>query len=373
MSPRVVPLAIFAAACVCAASPTDEVERNLDLLRGITIPDGSSAIARLNERMDTAWRFLEQHKAQALPRAKAELQQETNAKSPDQFFLMDVGFFLIRNDPDVVELPLAALQHIDPTTGVIQANWQELFHFAMRLGASGKLVDSYLTEMDRIFLPNSHSVKFFAAPHWVDLNPADQIGFVYGVVGGPAAAHFDKLIAAPGQYQALVLHTMSSVGSEADVPAVEAALYSATSFEQAAAAITALMEVGGSSGRAAVLRYDGSKTDAKTREYLNKIRNAVNGVDIAYFERQLTKVYPSKHLSKSAVRRALDQMDRHNGADDETPPIDVFRSGLPTDELIARLKKIRARSFRRENNHVFEDLPVTNLLINGLQFKAAAK
>jgi hypothetical protein len=373
MSFKAVPLAIFAAACICTASPTDEVERNIDLLRGITVPGESSAIAKLNERMDTAWRFLEKHKAQALPRAKAELKQEIDVKSPDQFFLMDVGYFLIRNDPESVELPLAALQHIDPTTGVIQANWQELFHFAMRLGESGKFVETYLAEMDRIFLTNSLSVKFFAAPHWIDFNPADQIGFVYGVVGEPAAAHLDKVIAAPGPYQTLALRMMSSVGSEADVPAVEAALNSATTFKQAAAAITVLMEVGGPSGQAAVLRYDGSKADEKTRQYLNKVRNAVASVDIAYFERQLASVYPTKHLSKSAVKRALDQMDRHNGADDETPPIDVFRSGLPANELIARLKKIRALSFRRENNHVFGDLPITNLLINGLQFKAAAK
>jgi hypothetical protein len=82
----------------------------------------------------------------------------------------------------------------------------------------------------------------------------------------------------------------------------------------------------------------------------------------------LTKLDPAL-VGDEKLLKLLDNMEAKDGADDETPPAAMVKSGLATDALLAQLKRIRARSFRRQNNHVLEELPVTNMVINTLQFK----
>jgi len=128
------------------------------------------------------------------------------------------------------------------------------------------------------------------------------------------------------------------------------------------------MEVGGPSGRAAVLGIDPAKVDAETRAYLIKIRPEVEKVSFPAYVGSLSKMDP-RTVSDSKLQRLLDKMEERNGEDNETTPGALLKSGIPKGNLLAQLKRIRARSFRRETNHVFEDLAVTNALINALQYE----
>jgi hypothetical protein len=77
-------------------------------------------------------------------------------------------------------------------------------------------------------------------------------------------------------------------------------------------------------------------------------------------------------IADAEVQPVRDTKQAHNGADGSTPPITVFQSRIDAEKL-AQMIRIRALSFRREINHVFGDLPVTNPIINALQRKRAAK
>ena len=56
------------------------------------------------------------------------------------------------------------------------------------------------------------------------------------------------------------------------------------------------------------------------------------------------------------------------GKDDETTPSSIVTSALPHDYLLKELKRIRSRTFYRLNNHAFDDVRITNFLINTLQY-----
>jgi hypothetical protein len=357
-----------------AANSVDDIRAHLDQLRGIVVTSDAEKLKALNHRMDDAWRYIEQHEREALPVVREELGKELQAATPDPFFLLDTAFLLAQRDPQhSTALCLSALEHIDPAAPLTRANAEELFHLVMRLGRTGQGPERYLAQVDRIYLPGRTGLTFFAAPHVVQLEADDLLVMAYGVAGAPAAAHLCHGAAAGGPHQVRIARLLPTVCSEDDTPALAALLATARDPDVIEAVITALMDVGGPSGRAAVLAYAPPPADTRTRDYLQQIRPAVAAVDLNTFDRQLLALDPPKKMNDRDVQRALDTMERRDGADETTPPIAIYRAGLDPDKTLAQLKRIRARSFRRENNHVFEDLPVTNLLINALQYKRAAR
>ncbi len=318
--------------------------------------------------MDAAWGFFESHK-DSLSLAEDELSKEVAAKEPDQFFLLDVGHLLMTYEgPKAARLSLSALERIEPDAEIIRSNWVELFHFAVKLGATGADTDRFLGQMDRIYLPNDIAVEFFQAPHVVKLDGLDIRCMVYGVVGDPAAVHLRGLLKGPGADRERIVRVLGAVGSENDTPAVKAVLDSTGDFKLISPCIRFLMEVGGPAGRAAVLGIDPATVDAETRAYLAKMRPEAERVSFPAFVEALSSMDP-RTVSDSELQRLLDKMEERNGDDNETPPGALLKSGIPKGKLLAQMKRIRARSFRRETNHVFEDLAVTNTLINALQYE----
>jgi hypothetical protein len=363
---------LFAVSCASLQAGDINLARHyLVGLRGIQLPKGPESQAQidaLNKKMDAAWGYFESHKDD-LSLAEDELRKEVASKEPDQFFLLDVGHLLITYEgPRVGLLSLSALERIDPKAEIISANWVELFHFAMKLGASGANTDRFLAQMDRIYLPNDTEVEFFQAPHVVKLDTLDICCFVYGVVGDPAAAHLDVQTRVPGADRERIVRILGAVGSESDTPSVKAVLDSTGEFKLISPCVRFLMEVGGPSGRAAVLAIDTARVDAESKAYLAKARPEVERVGLPAYVESLTSMDP-RTVGDSQLQRLLDKMEERNGEDSETPPGALLKSGIPKENLLAQMKRIRARSFRRETNHVFEDLPVTNSLINALQYE----
>lgn len=344
----------------------------LGQLRGVTVPHGASAkseIDALNKRMDAAWSYFKQHPDQ-LSVAAHELQKETAAEQPDQFFLLDVSYLLLQEQHRGAEaIALAALDRVDAGKEIIQANLEELLHCLMRLGASGQQPEQYLNLVDRFYLNSSASVTFFRAPHYVDLNAEDLRILTYGVAGEAAANHLASRLAGASVPERLkLLRLLSALGSEQQTPAVSALLNTATDYETVTHCVAVLMRVGGPSGRDAVVALNPTKLDPKAREYVQRIVPEANKVNSKLLSSQLEQVAKGS-LSDREAQKRLDRMEERNGQDEDTPPAAIARSGIPKDKLLAQLKRIRARSFRREDNHVFEDLDITNTLINAVQYR----
>lgn len=367
-------LGLALSAAPAKASPeAEKVRALLDGLRGVQVPakEDKAKFAELNARMDSAWTFINAHESTALPIVTEELEKAVNAKEPDYFFLLDMSFLLVQHrGGKAADLAVAAMARLDPAAGIVRANCVELFHLAMRVGASGVATGRYLEVIDHLYLHATDSVVFFEAPHYVELNPEDVRCMVYGVAGEPAAQHLATLLYQPGAKAKDVMPMLTSIGSEKYTPQVAVMMNSATDSDTIGACVSYLLEVGGPAGRQAILALDVSHCDAKTQESYRKIRPTAEEMDFSKMAKALEPLGNHK-TSDARLQRIVDQMEKNNGADHELEPAPLVRSGLPTNALLEQMKRIRTRSFRRENNHVFEDLKITNFVINTLQFKVA--
>ncbi len=364
-------LSLGAALLPARADDAAKIRQHVDGLRGMYLPREKEKIAELNKRMDDAWTFIEAHKSTAIPIVEAELKKALAEKVPDQFFLLDAGNLLFTLQGEgATGSGVAALERLDPAAEIVQANWEEVFHFAMKLGATGRESDRYLAQMDRLFLTSKEEIQFFRAPHQVQLNQSDIGCMVYGVAGEAAARHLASMLVRVDPIRPHILQILRTVGSETEVPAVKALMDTAKDNETLAVCITFMMDLGGPAGRAAVLALGSNELEPAAKEYLDEIRPEAEKVSFAA-NVQILENLDNSTASDSKIQRQLDFMEEHDGADNETCPAAVAKSGIPTDHLLAQLKRIRARTFRRETNHVFEDLKITNLLINTLQYKNA--
>lgn len=356
-----------------ADSDAVAVRKHLDGLRGIQVPakEEKAKFDELNKRMDVAWAFIASHEAIALPIVEDELRKAVAAKMPDQFFLLDMGNLLaFHRGKQAAGLGLSALARLDPKSEIVQANWVELFHFVMRLGAMDTEPARYLEQMDRLYLDSKLDVTFFQAPHYVQLTPLDVESMVYGVAGEPAAQHLAAMLGRKGTNNTQVLSILSGIGSEDYVPQVAAVMTAARDAKTIGACVTYLMEVGGPAGRSAVRALNVTQCDAEAQAYYKKIQPEVEKVSfpamIAILEAQ-----DNTPVSDAKLQQLLDAMEAHDGADNQIPPVALLKSRIPAGRLLTQLKRTRYRSFRRETNHVFEDLEMTNFIINALQFKMA--
>src|SRR5581483_6451660 len=249
------------------------VREKLDGLRGMTLPKEKVKIAEANQRMDAAWSYVRAHREVAIPIVQAELTSAVAAEPADQFFLLDLGFLLLTEGGDkYAPISLQAFGRIDSAAEIIQANWEEVFHCAMKLGATGVDPARYLDALDRIFWPSQRAIDFFRAPHLVKLSPDDVCCLVYGVAGDAAAGRLAARLKADKSARPRRLQLLTTVGSESHTPTATAILAEATDYETVSAAVTFLMTVGGPSGRAAVLSVDPAMKDSRTTDYLRRLR-----------------------------------------------------------------------------------------------------
>src|SRR5258706_15155591 len=101
----------FCPAAQCAPSEAEILE-HIRSLRGIKPTVDKGRLAALNSRMDSAWKYLEGHKAESAPLVERELITAL-ANPSDQFFVLDMGnLILTLNGKQAQSVALKALARI---------------------------------------------------------------------------------------------------------------------------------------------------------------------------------------------------------------------------------------------------------------------
>lgn len=222
-----------------------------------------------------------------------------------------------------------------------------------------------------MFLTNVTKLEFFRAPHYVKLDATDLCVFLYGVTGANAEDHLIKALDISPATKQRVLETLGWLGSERSVEPVKKLMASATDYETFTRCVAFMMALGGPEGKAAVLNLDASHLDPKAKEYHQRILPKVKDVSAETLRTALKQFDGNdggKKLTDEELKRRLKKMYDNFGVDNETSPRSLVSSKLPRAYLIDQLKQIRSRMFYRINNHALDDVKVTNLIINTLQF-----
>lgn len=353
---------------VFAISEVD-VLRELDKLRGVKPETGEGKLKELNQRMDSVWKFFLAHPKEVAPYLKRELEKELQKEKPDQFFIMDMGSFWLKIQGEKGEpLAIRAFKKVDFKKKIIKDNFRQFFEYASSLAQTGN--PELLAVFDKTFLRIDQEIFLNDPPHFTVLNPHMMRLFIYGQFGPGAEEHLAELLAPNSPDNMMILEILNYVGSESSVKQVQTMMTREEGHEVFVRAFAFMMRLGGNRGLQAVLTLNPENLDKKSSDYLKSILSDIKKVDFQFHVQSIKAISGSRvPVADKDLKERLQVMYENYGVDHELHPIIILESKLPKKYLLGEMKRIRTRMFYRTNKHGLDDVVITNMVINALQFK----
>jgi hypothetical protein len=348
-----------------AATLEQETLTQLNVIRAVEAGGTAAQNAAYNKQMDAAWRFFAANKPQVLPILRSQLTAELAREQPNDLMLLDIGFFLNTNEHGEHEsVARDALFRINSRASIIQTNYQEFFEF---VHAVAQEHDSRVLQLiDSEFLPTGQ--KIFIPQHALELDGTLACVFLYGAYGADAERVLRERLKDRSDVKR-VLELLAWLGSPDSVQAVGESLAVSPDYETFTRVTSFMMRAGGPAGREFMLTLAPDTLDARSREYLSRIRAAIQHTSFETVRESFANLPGEKTLADAEVKSRLDAMIAHFGTDDRTNPVAILDSGLESDFLIAQLLEVRRRSLYRLSDEALDDVKVTNTLINGLRYR----
>ena len=348
-----------------AASLEQQTASHIDAIRTIRAGQSAATVDAYNKRLDSTWQFLTSHEPDVLPVLRKLLTAEMASPQPSDFVLLDIGFFLHQNDgADGKAVARDALFRLNPGDPVVTENRKELFEFADLAAQDhdprvlGLIEHAFLTSDDKIFIPE----------HSLQLDGTLTCVFLYGAYGPDSESALRAKLATPALTNR-VLEILGWLGSPESVKAVGSTLSASPSYETVSRVAGFMMRNGGPAGREFMLGLAPEKLDSQSQHYLAGIRDSIRDTSFAQIRSSFTAFPGDKQLSDAEVKARLDAMLANFGKDDRTSPLAILDSGLNEDFLIAELIKVRSLMLYRLSDEAFNDVEVTNAVINGLRYR----
>ena len=352
-------------ASISAQTIEEQALGHLGKIKAIRADADEKTVAEYNKSMDAAWTFFGANNAVVLPILRREVTAEIQRTAPNDMFLLDVGYYL-RLQPDNVdkELGKAALFKLNPASEIVDLNQQQLFDFAFAVATDDD--PKVLPFIEKAFL--RQKMVAYVPRHSLPLNETLVCVFLYGVHGPTSEAHLRNLLKEKALTQK-ILEILIWIGTPDSVPAVKEAMLADRNFDTFSRATTFMMKTGGREGRAAMLAVDAKELEAKSQEYLQRIRPMIEATSYETLRKQFSRGGDFKPLADDAVKKRLADMYENNGKDENTDPRAILDSSLPRTFLITELVRIRARMFRRLSDEALSDVQATNAILNVLYYK----
>lgn len=348
-----------------APSVEQDVVAKLDQIRAIRVQTDPKALDIANRRMDDAWKFFTANKSRALPVIREQIAQELKHKQPNDLLLLDAGRFLYSNDGAAGKaIAVQALLALNPSSEIVRANYQELFNFAFSLSRDHDprvlpfIGKAFLGSDDKIYIPQ----------HALTLDGTLVCAFLYGAYG-PDSETYLRTQLVNKRLARRVVEVLIWIGSPASVSDIKAAFAASPDDEMFARVTAFMMQAGGPAGRAYMLSVDPKTLRPASRDYLAKVRGAVEASTFKSIRAGFVGIPGDAHLSDPEVKIRLAAMIRNDGKDNRTSPLAILDSKLPAEFLIAQLAQVRAHSFRRMSDEALDDVQVTNALLNALYYR----
>lgn len=342
--------------------------RWLSVIRSIK-PEGSrEATERYNSQLDNAWKYFNANKAEVLPILRRELAVELKKTAPNQMLLLDIGYFVRRQDgPADKELGRHAFFAIDTDAEIVRWNGDQLFKYAHLVVPDRDA--RTLALLDKAFLRGK--ITAFVPQHAMHLDETLVCVFLYGVFGHGAERHLIAQLARASDRAVAqrIIEILVWIGSPEAVPAVAAAMRAHRDYDTLVRGTAFMMMAGGPQGRTAMLDMSAKEFDKKAADYFAKIRNDVEKTTYQVLVEQFRGFAAPEVLSGAELKARLADMHRNHGRDNKTSPRTLLESKIPASELIERLSRIRERTLFRLSDEALSDVKVTNSVLNALRYK----
>lgn len=358
---------LIAATAVCAETTdlAQETAAKIEQIRAIKARQSTQAIAKYNEQLNADWQFYAAHKPAILPILRGLLGTEIAREHPSDLVLLDLGLFVHGNDAaEGKALARDALFRLDPRATLIDENRKELFELTH--AAAEDRDPRVLDLIDRSFLPSMQ--KFFIPQHALDLDGALACVFLYGAYGADAESHLSAKLKDPSVAKR-ILELLVWLGSPDSVRPAADALAASPTYDTLTRVTAYMMQAAGPAGRDFMLKVDPDKLDRQSREYLAKIRPAIQAMSFDGVRTSLAEFPGDKKLPDPEVKSRLDAMIANFGRDTRTSPLAILDSGIASDVLISTLLKVRTATMYRISDEALGDAEITNTAINGLRYR----
>jgi len=351
------------------ASPLEnEIKERLNLIRAIKVTDDSNLLKKYNQDLDASWKYFNENKKSVLPVLLKELKLELRKAAPNNFFLLDIGYFIFlegANDKVYTKEAIRALYSLDPSSGIIKANFQQLFKFTHKV-ASQK--DPKILEfIDKVFLANVDR-SIFIPQHAMTLDPTLMCVFLYGVYGEGAESHIKLLINNP-KYTNRMIEILVWIGTNDSLAAVKNAMNKNPTYETFTRALTYMMLIGGQRGKETMLSLKHKKFDKKSQDYYKRVKDVIESQSFDKLKNRFPKPSSDVRLSNVDLKNRLTKMYDNYGRDQDTDPISIMSSTLPKKYLIEQLERIRYRMLHRISDEALSEVKMTNAIINTLSYR----
>jgi hypothetical protein len=129
-----------------------------------------------------------------------------------------------------------------------------------------------------------------------------------------------------------------------------------------------MIQSAGPRGKEAMLAIDPKNLDAKSKEYIAKIRPAIEKASLDSVRPMFVDFPGDATLSDQDVTARLATMEKNFAKDDHANATTILNSGLSADFLISQLIKIRRVTLHRLSDEALSDVEISDALINGLRY-----
>jgi hypothetical protein len=339
----------------------------LEQLRAVQAGQSAEVNDAYNEQMNATWELFSTHKEEVLPILRSRLRAEIARQVPSDLILLDVGFFVYLNDgAEGKEVSLDALTRLNLESPLVLANHQELFHFVHKAAQDHAV--RVLPVIERAFLRSEEEIV--VPEHALILDGSRACVFLYGAYGPESEGLLRTKLADPSLARR-VLEILSWLGSPDSLPEVRTALNASPDDETFARVASYMMRSAGPAGRDALLGLAAEGLNPGVRPSLGKIQAEARGTSFESIRASFADFPGDRGLSETEVTARMAAMIENFGVDDRTSPIVYLDSGLSPERLITDLSTVRSRRLFSVSDEVLGDVEITNLLINGLRYKAA--
>ena len=351
-----------------SATVEDSITEKLDLVRSITASNDDEVLKQYNKTLDDVWTYFRDNKDKSIPILLEQLKLEQSKAKPNDFFLLDIGYFLLLNggkERVYEKEAMEALFKLDPSNEVVQFNMGTLFNFTRQAALNKE--PRVLSFIDKVFLRNSEA-SIFLPLHSLKLNSTLMCVFLYGAYGEGAEDYLATLLQ-DNEVRLRVMEILIWIGSSESIEEINKTMLQNRDYETFGRALAFMMQNGGLRGQEIMLSVNPTKFDDKTQEYYSKVKPSIESITFEMMKQRFSRFPGEKNLSAEELKNRLTKIYENYGKDIETNPMSLLNSELPTDFLIDELKRIRLRTVYRLSDEALSDVKLTNALINALQYR----
>ncbi|RPI26859.1 MAG: hypothetical protein EHM61_10410 [Acidobacteria bacterium] len=343
------------------------LERQIESLKGLTLPEDEAGRKALGEKLQTVWNSIDKQAVEAVPILIQSLRAELESPDPDDYFLTDVGYYLAsRKETGAVDCSWAALEKVDPENAMVQAFPRLLFSWALNLSSTQD--PRILPILDRLFLARQYSL--FIPEHALQLPPPLVCVLLYGVFGKEAEPHLLRTLEARPETRERIMTLLGWIGSERSTEAAKHIVASGACGEQVLWAADVLIRFAGPAGRDFLQKASAEKCDEEIRKQWKQYHKILNGRSFDAIMKELKPIEAGEEtVPENVLKERLSLMYENYGKDDETNPLALLRSTLPARFLVDQLIGIRSRMLHRVSDEALHDVQTTNRLIEALMYR----